>query len=310
VSTLFLLIRYAGFLTALSQAIGDSTFIPGPVKACYMIFILNGWAHTIFYIAADMVMILRVYAIYNRSKIILGFLLVLYFTEFVIVIVSASIYSDPTYVIASVSQFLDSTVCVFVFTTQTWNIASATIQSTLSTFLCILVVAKFVRESLQMHRMTRKWEINRYLNLLIRDGFVYFVITILYGLNVLAVLGVLPSGGYVRGVLQFVSLVPIFTLTPRFVINIRKLYVRDTQGLHIDTGFGLSSGVEHGGGDLTAITTILFVDGGATEGSEGGVEMVAMEERGEESGSKRGGTGSSIPLSECVGQYDMRLKEC
>jgi len=281
---LFLLIRYAGFLTALSQAIGDSTFIPGPVKACYMIFILNGWAHTIFYIAADMVMILRVYAIYNRSKIILGFLLVLYFTEFVIVIVSASIYSDPTYVIASVSQFLDSTVCVFVFTTQTWNIASATIQSTLSTFLCILVVAKFVRESLQMHRMTRKWEINRYLNLLIRDGFVYFVITILYDLNFLAVLGVLPSEGYyVTGVLQFVSTVPLFTLTPLIVINIWELYVCHTQGLHIDTGFGLS-GVEHGGGDLTAITTILFVDGGATEGSEGGEEMVAVEERGEESG--------------------------
>ena len=44
------------------------------------------------------VMVLRVYAMYNRSRIILVPLLVLYITEVVILFVSSSIYSDPNYV--------------------------------------------------------------------------------------------------------------------------------------------------------------------------------------------------------------------
>jgi hypothetical protein len=40
-------------------------------------------------------MILRVYAMYNRSRIILGVLLAMYITEVIILFVSSSIYSDP-----------------------------------------------------------------------------------------------------------------------------------------------------------------------------------------------------------------------
>ncbi|KAF8452720.1 hypothetical protein L210DRAFT_3519493, partial [Boletus edulis BED1] len=289
VSTLFLLIRYVGCLTALITAFNGSTFIPGPVTvrhsspiSRYTISILIIWGYMVFYMAADMVMILRVYAIYNRSKIILGVLLALYFTELVLLIVNASIYSDPTYIIASVTQLLDFMVCSFTLTTQTWNIAAVTIQCILGTFLCILVVAKFMRESLQMHQTTGKWQMNRYLRLLLRDGFLYFLISLLYGLNILGVLGILPSEGYVAGVLQFVSDVPLFTLTPRFVINIRELYVLDTHGCwdhDIDTGFGLSSGRRRGMGMSTTIGTIAFAEPAATGGLEDEEVTAAAEER-------------------------------
>ena len=42
-------------------------------------------------------MILRMYAMYGRPKIILGILLVTYLTEVVIFIVASSIYSDAEY---------------------------------------------------------------------------------------------------------------------------------------------------------------------------------------------------------------------
>ena len=45
----------------------------------------------------SVVMILRVYAMYNRSRIILGILLVMYITEAVMLLVTSSIYSDPKY---------------------------------------------------------------------------------------------------------------------------------------------------------------------------------------------------------------------
>ena len=42
-------------------------------------------------------MLLCMYAMYNRLRIILGVLLVMYLTEVVIFIITYSIYSDPKY---------------------------------------------------------------------------------------------------------------------------------------------------------------------------------------------------------------------
>ena len=42
-------------------------------------------------------MILRMYAMYGRPKIILGILLVMYITEVVIFLIGGSIYSDPSF---------------------------------------------------------------------------------------------------------------------------------------------------------------------------------------------------------------------
>ena len=41
------------------------------------------------------VMILRVWAMYNRSRLILGTLLVLFSLEIISIIIAAAIYSDP-----------------------------------------------------------------------------------------------------------------------------------------------------------------------------------------------------------------------
>lgn len=63
-------------------------------------------------------------------------------------------------------------------------------------------------------------------------------------LNMLGLLGATP-GGWLRAVLEIGSNVPLFTLTSRFVMNVRELYARDMEGRwrdDIDTGFGLSSG--------------------------------------------------------------------
>lgn len=42
-------------------------------------------------------MILRMYAMYGRPKIILGILLVMYITEVVIFLIGGSIYIDPSF---------------------------------------------------------------------------------------------------------------------------------------------------------------------------------------------------------------------
>ncbi|KAF8442136.1 hypothetical protein L210DRAFT_3644296 [Boletus edulis BED1] len=279
VSTLFVVVSVLSGVLLLRSAVHTQT--SGIHQIRYVGYVsgittaLRGWAYTIFWMSADMVMVLRVYALWNRSKIILGVLLVIYTSEVVILLVSASIYSDPKYAIASVAQILDITVCSFMLSTQTWNIAPATIQCILGCVLCLLVVAKSVRDLLQMYRATRKWQMNRYISLLARDGLFYFLALFL----VLDTQGTLGQG-LVLLLTSIFAAVVLFTLTPRFVLNVRELYVLDTQGRwDIDAGFGLSSQAGHGVGGSASIGTIAFAAGGLTGSSEEGQSTAAVSPR-------------------------------
>ena len=73
-------------------------------------------------------------------------------------------------------QLLYITICSVIPTTQTWNIAITIVKLILSTVMCILVMAQFVRDSIQMHRVAPKRQLNRYMSLLIRDGVLYFLV--------------------------------------------------------------------------------------------------------------------------------------
>ena len=41
--------------------------------------------------------------------------------------------------------------------------------------MCLLAIASFVSQSLQMHRVTKGWQLNQYMNLLAKQGILYFV---------------------------------------------------------------------------------------------------------------------------------------
>ncbi|KAF8126809.1 hypothetical protein EV363DRAFT_1173849 [Boletus edulis] len=285
VTTLFLVIRYVGCLSGITEALYGSSFIPGPVKVrhCTIIYYLGMWASAIFLTAANMVMILRVYAIYNRSRIILGVLLVMYVMKVMVLFTAAGIDSDPKYVAVSIGRLPDITVCGVPLGTQTWNIVSEVMQGILSTVLCSLVVVRFVRESVQIYRATDKWQPNRYLTLIVKDGLLYYFSALLYYvINFLGILGVLPSGGWARQALLVIANIPLYTLAPRFIIDLRELYVRDTQGRWdngMDTGFGLSSRVPvpHYAPVSTTFGTIAFAEGSGTGDLESVDETASVD---------------------------------
>ena len=103
----------------------------------------------------------------------------------------------------------------------------------------------------------------------------------------LGILGIIPQG-WVTQVLMAASNVPLYTLTPRFVMNVRELYALDTEGRldrDIDTGFGLSSRAGRGMGGSTTMGTIAFVEGGGIgDADDDGEEIAMVEERAENSG--------------------------
>lgn len=93
--------------------------------------------------------------------------------------------------------------------------------------------------------------------------------------------GIYPTSGWELIVTSLIELIPLFTLTPRFIISIRALYARDLQGRRgegIDTGFGLSSG-------RNVRSTLVFADveqNGEMEDIEevpGEGEMIELEAR-------------------------------
>jgi len=79
---------------------------------------------------------------------------------------------------------------------------------------------------------------------------------------------------WLSAVLQVASNVPVFALTPRFILSIRALYARDTRRCcGIDTGFGLSSL----GNPIADVSAIVFADIEESEGSERDEEIVMTE---------------------------------
>ena len=121
-----------------------------------------------------------------------------------------------------------------------------------------LVLFPFLRELTQQHALI--------------STFLYCIV------NMLGVLGNIPQG-WLTYSLMVVASVPLYTLTPRFVMNVRELYVLDLQGRcgnDIDTGFGLLNGAGCSMGETTTIGTIAFVERGGIEGLDD--EVIAMEE--------------------------------
>ena len=107
------------------------------------------------------------------------------------------------------------------------------------------------------------------------NGHLLYSIFLFALLDVLGITGRLPTGGWQLVVLFLLEYLPMYTLTPRFIISIRKLYAHDARGRcvgGIDTGFGLSLDDHDIGGE----TAIMFADVEQNEVLEG-VEEIPME---------------------------------
>lgn len=95
-------------------------------------------------------------------------------------------------------------------------------------------------------------------------------------MNALLAWGRVSTNGWQAIPMAFVTFIPMPTLTPRFVLNMRELYARNVRGGRgsgIDSGFGLSALSGHG----ASRSEIVFADGGQNEDRERGEEM-PMEE--------------------------------
>ncbi|KAF8439990.1 hypothetical protein L210DRAFT_2194096 [Boletus edulis BED1] len=240
ISTMFLLVRYVGISTAILYALGGTTFIPGPVIVCTAVSMINVWLIPVFLAAADLVMIVRVYAIWNRSKRILVALLLLFVAQVILSFVYAGFHSNTSsYLSVTVGQILDFSFCNYSVLSNPGMLdvySSTGSRLALGAILLVLAVTPILKQSIEMYKATKRWQPNRYLQLLVKDGIIYFVANTLFDVMSIINVDTLP--------LLFVaslSTVFLFPLMPRFIISVRELYDSELRVHGIDTGFGALS---------------------------------------------------------------------
>ncbi|KAF8452882.1 hypothetical protein L210DRAFT_3519884 [Boletus edulis BED1] len=106
-----------------------------------------------------------------------------------------------------------------------------------------------------MYKATKQWRPNRYMQKLVSDGIIYFVVNVFY--HITGLLALVSNNDSLF--LDTFSYIIFYPLIPRFIISIRELYDRDIHGrLHIDTGFGVQ--LRSNVGLDTTVSAMVFAD--------------------------------------------------
>jgi len=222
-------------------------------------------------------MVLRVYTIWNRSKTILSILLLCYTVQVILQVVIGAVFENP-YIDATVTvtQVLDSSACIDMYTVMGPYFKYVVIYPTLfDLLLLVLALIPTMKESIAMYKATKRWQPNRYMSLIAKEGVFYVLLNLLSNIpNAIAYAddNSLPPVWYT--ISFFFWIVSTFPVIPRFVLSIRELYTNDAvrccEGL--DSGFGISSGSRKIAGHDTTVSAIVFVGGRSGPGEEGDEE--------------------------------------
>ncbi|KAF9230575.1 hypothetical protein BU15DRAFT_83455 [Melanogaster broomeanus] len=229
VSAMYLVLRYLGLLVAMVQAFSTAMFL------------FTIWGGIIFSIVIHLVFMLRVYAMYNRSRTVLGILLFVYIPTMIFLLVLLGIINNPkTHVSITDVEVVNMELCASSYNVGTELIISMRVLSTvINGVLCSFAVVQFIRYSLEMHKVLGKWQSNRYMKLLVHESILYFVMVLL--LNIMTLIQSLATlSGTVQVVLEALSGLPPYIVGPHLILSVREFHSR-ILGEHIDSGFGLDS---------------------------------------------------------------------
>ncbi|KAN0082464.1 hypothetical protein V8E55_008259 [Tylopilus felleus] len=269
VSTLFVVVRYIGLSLVIILALGIPPFVSGTVKVSTALYLVAVWEGPIFFAAVDLIMILRVYAMWNQSKKILYFLLFIYVPHVITSFVLTGIFDDPnTYTPSTTIQVpsLNLSVCLLITndatTEQAVHSAIAIPQLLFSITLLILAIIQTWRQSVDMYKATKQWKPNKYMQHLMKDGMLYFFVyvstffyfhsvpfsfitdlTVKYLQRLTTLIpryvflsinimngNLATANNTISGPTLMVSLVLVVSMMSRFVISMRELYDRDIHG--------------------------------------------------------------------------------
>ncbi|KAF8126623.1 hypothetical protein EV363DRAFT_1174062 [Boletus edulis] len=175
ISTMFLLVRYLGVSLAILGGLYTTTFIPVTVSTAVTVVVF--WQYVIFLAATDMVMVVRVYAMWNQSKWILGVLLFIYVSQVVSSLVMTGIISNPSaFHSVAGNQILGFSFCIGSWPNHMLIIYAVSLRLVLGIMLLVLAATQTLKQSVEMYKATGQWQPNQYFQQFTKDGIVYFVV--------------------------------------------------------------------------------------------------------------------------------------
>ena len=71
---------------------------------------------------------------------------------------------------------LSYSYCVVESNSSIWTQLATVLQIMHGAAVCMLALLQFVKQSIQMYRVTKQWQLNRYMSLLVREGILYFLV--------------------------------------------------------------------------------------------------------------------------------------
>ncbi|KAG2072397.1 hypothetical protein BDR04DRAFT_1230533 [Suillus decipiens] len=175
---LYIIVRYLGLFLALLWGFwGGLLFMPEPVS--YNLVVFLEWGYSAYSCFAEVILIWRLYALYNRSKLLLRVLLGL-FLPIVAVSIATDVFLYSRSNVFSVQEIItaDARYCTFLFK---WGPLPVTYMSIpivcFDILLLTLAAAKLIKHSRERRRI--KVRTNTSISIIVRLHILYFVLNLI-----------------------------------------------------------------------------------------------------------------------------------
>ncbi|KAH7919999.1 hypothetical protein BV22DRAFT_1133428 [Leucogyrophana mollusca] len=235
-SFLYYVVRYLGLFVGIVVALCTGFYTFGNVG-----FYVITWV-------SAMIMVLRVFAMYNQSKIILGVLLLFFVPTIVATIVIIAILFNITHTSGVIAlDLLGTNYCAQVLS---WSRGQSLLFVYLNiprvgfdVLLVVLAVGRLVKDAVD-NRVLDKWQPNVYLRMLARDSIIYFLLNL--AITMFTFIG--PAAtfpNWYQYVAPFITDTVPYMLAPHLIISFR--YHAKADAIH--SGFASHLGTSLGAGE-------------------------------------------------------------
>ncbi|KAH7910402.1 hypothetical protein BJ138DRAFT_111713 [Hygrophoropsis aurantiaca] len=266
-SFLYFIVRYFGLTIAITAALwGNAIHGSIPVSTILLQFI--EWGSYVFIWASEVVMIIRVYAMYSHSKVILGLLLASFMATIVASIFLGIAYYSPSTLLVTEADLAGTYYCVQSGPSiGSFPYIHLTIpRAFLDVLLLVLSIAQLVKTAVETHKMLGQWRLNVYLRMLVRDSVLYYFLNLLYIAFAMAEPFAvnLPISVQLTGI-AFSNIAP-FMLTPKLIISFRH-YCATSETVMVGDGGRVQLTTTDGNCEMCFVGPEIAATDGVTEES-------------------------------------------
>lgn len=231
---LYLAVRYFGILIAITCACWGGLFYISEAP-CYGIFLFFQWGFSVYFCLAEVILIWRLYALYNQSKPLLYILVGLFLPIVALYIaVDAFLWSRPSAL--SMQEIVitpDIKYCTTSFHIGPMPAIYASIPVICyDIFLVVLAIAALAKHLKERKELSMRP--NAYVVIIVRYHVLYFVLNLACQIFMAILWADLPMT--VMGFVMLFNATAPFIIVPRLIISIWETHANDNC-VHVSTTF-------------------------------------------------------------------------